>query len=78
MCTSGEREESCSSDLQWQLHHQAVITAEVRIIAVITHLGAAQSNSKDPLTPGNAFYALYVQKVRRGMAQSAQGADPGS
>lgn len=76
--SSGERVESCRSELQGQFHHQAVITAEVRIISVTTHFGAAQSNSKDPLTPGNALYALDVQKVQRGMEQSGQGADPGS
>lgn len=45
------------------------------IIPIITQFGTAQSNSKDHFTPGNAFYA---QKVQRGMAQSGQGADPGS
>lgn len=49
----------------------------MRIISVITQFGIAQSNSKDHFTPGNAFYAFYVQKVQRGVAQSGQGADPG-
>lgn len=57
---------------------QAVIMAGMMIIPVITQFGIAQSNSKDHFTPGNAFYALCVQKVQRGMAQSGQGADAGS
>lgn len=69
--------ESCSSALQWQLHHQAVVAAEMRIISVITQFGTAQSNSKDHFTPGNAFYAFYVQrgwhKVDRGQIQAREG-----